>query len=459
MKKTVIIAAAAACALLSVFSKTDADAQYDGNEHVICENGQYDSVSIEADKILTGVYIEFTYSPVDFSLIFPEANESRNRSVPCEGKFINRYVDMNDYSSNTVNIVFSEPVQLNRVTCFTDEPHSDVQIWEDMCERADLVLFSTHADDEQLFFAGVLPYYTSKGYDVQVVYLTDHKDLPLRRQELLAGLWTVGVRHYPLINSGISDAYSESIEGAIANLAYYDGKNYEDVLSFQTECLRRLKPLVAVGHDLNGEYGHGQHKLNAKSLAEAVAVAGDNTKFTESAEKYGVWDTPKLYLHLYEEGRIVMNVFDDPLEEFGGISAFNMTQKGFLQHKSQHYTWYNTWLNGNGNITRADQIEKYSPLLYGLYRTTVGQDVEKKDFFENISETHRQKTERENRATVERDVAEEPHIDESAEDEAAISKKRAPLSVIVISASAIVASAVIAAVVLKKRQTDKQRNQ
>jgi LmbE family N-acetylglucosaminyl deacetylase len=42
---------------------------------------------------------------------------------------------------------------------------------------ADLVLFSAHGDDEHLFFAGLLPTYAEeRGYRVQVVYLTDHRN-------------------------------------------------------------------------------------------------------------------------------------------------------------------------------------------------------------------------------------------------------------------------------------------
>ena len=32
-----------------------------------------------------------------------------------------------------------------------------VQVWQPQCEKADIMLLSTHSDDEQLFFAGLLP--------------------------------------------------------------------------------------------------------------------------------------------------------------------------------------------------------------------------------------------------------------------------------------------------------------
>ena len=95
----------------------------------------------------------------------------------------------------TVTLSFdSGPVPLLEVSLFTDGALPDwVQQWEPPVEDgADLVLFSTHADDEQLFFAGVLPYYAGElGYRVQVVYLTNHRNLSknpnLRCHEALDG--------------------------------------------------------------------------------------------------------------------------------------------------------------------------------------------------------------------------------------------------------------------------------
>ncbi|MBQ4178508.1 MAG: DUF4406 domain-containing protein, partial [Elusimicrobia bacterium] len=46
----------------------------------------------------------------------------------------------------------------------------------DLLKQADMMLFSTHADDEHLWFAGLLPTYVDRGYDIQVVYFTNHLD-------------------------------------------------------------------------------------------------------------------------------------------------------------------------------------------------------------------------------------------------------------------------------------------
>ena len=259
-----------------------------------------------------------------------------------------------------------------------------VQKWEAPAEgEADLVLFSTHGDDEQLFFAGMIPYYAAElGYKVQVVYMTDHRNVTLRRVgEMLDGLWAVGLRTYPVFGD-FPDFMTENREDTWKKFKAKDVEE-EDVLEFVVENIRRFRPKVAVGHDLNGEYGHGMHMVYADALCEAVETAGDAAQFPESAEKYGVWDVPKTYLHLYEENPIVMD-WDRPLESFDGMTAYEVTKKlGFPCHGSQqvYYRWYFT-----GHDTAAD-IPQYSPREFGLYRSTVGMDEGKNDFFENVT-TH-----------------------------------------------------------------------
>ena len=58
MNKPMIIAAVTACLIFALLGK--ASAQENESEYVVCEGGQYDSVNIEADKNLAGIYIEFT---------------------------------------------------------------------------------------------------------------------------------------------------------------------------------------------------------------------------------------------------------------------------------------------------------------------------------------------------------------------------------------------------------------
>lgn len=274
-------------------------------------------------------------------------------------------------------------VAIYELYIFTEGTTPDfVQKWQDpMDGKTDLVLFSTHADDEQIFFAGILPYYAGElGYQVQVVYLTDHRNqTDVRIHEALNGLWAVGITAYPVFGE-----YNDFLQPTM-EMAYYSfdilGWPREEMLGWVVEQLRRFKPLVAIGHDFAGEYGHGQHMVYADLLAEAITLSMDETQYPESAQTYGAWDVPKTYFHLYEENPIVMD-WDQPLERFGGMTAFEVTRDlGYTCHKSQYWDFFKYI----SYYSCAANVEQYSPREYGLYRTTVGPDEEKNDFFEHLT--------------------------------------------------------------------------
>ncbi len=259
---------------------------------------------------------------------------------------------------------------------------SFVQKWQDPVDgKTDLVLFSTHGDDEQIFFAGLLPYYAGElGYQVQVIYFTDHRNMDeFRIHEMLNGLWAVGVTTYPIF--GPHDDFFVTYKEVAYESLKYRGWTKDDMLEWMVEQLRRFKPLVAVGHDFAGEYGHGQHMVYAELVAEAVQISMDEKNYPESAEKYGTWDVPKTYIHLYKTNPIVMD-WDQPLEKFGGMTAFEVTRDlGFACHISQYWDFFQYIVV----YKCAANVEQYSPREYGLYRTTVGLDEEKNDFFEHLT--------------------------------------------------------------------------
>lgn len=243
-----------------------------------------------------------------------------------------------------------------------------VQVWQPACERADLLALPTHADDEHLFFGGALPYYAGElGLAVQVVYMTNHFGEPYRPHELLNGLWEVGVTAYPVMGP-FPDLYAslESLESAEACFGR------EPVVEFQVEMIRRFKPRVVLGHDINGEYGHGAHILNAQTLLEALPLTGDETAWPESAALYGAYEVPKAYLHLWAENQIVMD-WNVPLERFGGRTAFQMAEAGFAKHVSQ-VDYFTVTQGGTWEDCR----------FFGLAHTTIGADVVGGDFFENV---------------------------------------------------------------------------
>jgi LmbE family N-acetylglucosaminyl deacetylase len=280
--------------------------------------------------------------------------------------------------------------------------------------QTDLVLFSAHADDEHLFFAGILPYYGAElGCQVQVVYLTNHPNfLSLRIHELLNGLWEVGIRTYLVIGQ-FPDINLPTIW---ETYGYFQGMGHskDEMQAFILEQLRRFKPKVVVTHDFFGEYGHGMHMVMADLVSNGVTISGDPEQYPESAETYGVWDVPKTYIHLYKENPIVMD-WDQPLERFGGMTAFQVSiQKGFAAHVSQRDDFW--WFHSDNEF--AKDLPRYNPCFYGLYRSTVGPDVEKNDFFENVTTYAQDRRAEEDRLAEEARLKAEEEARKQAEAEA-----------------------------------------
>lgn len=138
-----------------------------------------------------------------------------------------------------------------------------------------------------------------------------------------------------------------------------------------TALVRRLKPEVLLSHDLKGEYGHPAHIVTAYAALEAAQKAADPDYHPSSAEAYGVWELPKLYLHLYPERELTMD-WSVKSDALGGRSPIEVTQEAFEHHRSQKQTW-------------AVEIGgKYCNARFGLAHSRVGDDVQKNDFFEHI---------------------------------------------------------------------------
>lgn len=378
---------------------------FDGKRTTYVEAEENATVTLSRADGIAHVYIEFDRTPSLWTVTDSETGESRECG---RYSFLHEYVNIEElfgYAPESVTMSFPEGTVIADIYGFSKGELPDfVQMWEPPCEKADLMVISTHSDDEQLFFAGTLPYYAiERKLQVQIVYAIQHFEVNgvknhKRPHEQIDGLWTVGIRNYPVM-SDIPDIYAESkdrdtaFNQAVANFGAV-GVTYDDFKSYIIENIRRFKPQVVVSHDLNGEYGHGAHVLVASALTEVIEISHDETQYPESGEKYGAWTPLKTYLHLYSENKITLD-FDTPLESMGGKTPFQISQEGFDCHVSQHWTWFYGWIYGkNGNnITKATQIKKYSPCEFGLYATSVGPDEDKNDFMENIVSYAQQKAE------------------------------------------------------------------
>lgn len=256
-----------------------------------------------------------------------------------------------------------------------------VQVWEPTPEKADLMVIAAHPDDEILFFGGTIPTYAvERGLSVVVVYMTNGttKDgITSRRSELLNGLWEMGVRQYPVIGA-FDDLYSAKLDKG------YNVWNKTKTWQYITALFRQYKPEAVVTHDVNGEYGHGAHRVCADAALRCVGMAADAGTYADSAAQWGVWQVKKLYLHLYKENAIEMD-WDQPLSAVNGRTGYEAALDAYKWHVSQHDAAQKNPKTGKYEpFTVEPRDSDYSCYRFGLAYTAVGPDVEKNDFLENI---------------------------------------------------------------------------
>ncbi len=311
-----------------------------------------DTITIENTEMFNYVYIIYYVESMTGTINYNDTSTKVG-----ENQFLHECIKL-DEETNKITINYDDTVRIKEIFLFNETLPNWVQTWNKPLDNADILLFSTHSDDEHLFFAGLIPSMIASGKNIQVVYLTHHNDNPKRLDEQLNGLWAVGLRNYPVLGA-FPDAYSESLNGATTNLSYA-GFSLDDVINFQIDIIKRFKPLVIVNHDEAGEYSHGQHILNTHALKEALNLLEDEYK------------PQKVYLHLYAENSITMN-YDIPLEYYNGMTAYEVSKLGYAEHDSQQYTWFTDWLKGKNNeYTKATDIKTYSPTKFGLYYSKNG---------------------------------------------------------------------------------------
>ncbi|MBR5985610.1 MAG: PIG-L family deacetylase [Clostridia bacterium] len=315
---------------------------------------------------------EWCYAPTDLRLTQYDGN----------GSIISETEDKNPKGMVALNYAIDENAR--RLSLYCGSPNSrlgelyvlekdqvspSALLFEEMPEKVDLMVFSTHQDDELLFLGGTIPYYAEQGKTVCVVYMARcmYSTTSFRRIiEALNGLNWCGVKYHPI--------FLNHKDGHCPNMAHalyvWGGEALYDEV---TELIRHYKPEVIVTQDINGEYGHLQHQLTSLAVRTAVEMAADPECCPESLEKYGTWETKKLYIHLYEENELTMDVYAQPMKNYLGLTATQVSKLAYSKHYSQ---WF--------GCDYDEYNRRWNNSKYGLYYTSVGPDVNKNDFFENV---------------------------------------------------------------------------
>lgn len=379
----------------------------DDNENTFSYASKPTELTITSEQAFKSIYLKFEKN-YNWSITLPDGQ----KIDAGEEDFIHKYIRL-EQAVSSFTLSLPKHGSVTDIYAFTEgQPPEWVQIWQPPCDRADLMLMPTHADDEYLWFGGTLPYYAGElGYEVQVVYLTNHNNATKRNHERLNSLWTVGVRHYPVI-SNFTDVRETKREMSDASRIF----GYEKVMAFQVEVLRRFRPRVIVAHDYWGEYGHGAHKLNARTLLKALPLTDNPLKYPESANKYGTCKIQKCYLHLWKENQIEVSWSDKILHKFGGKSALEAAAEGLKCNESQK------------TGVKMKESGAFDCRIFGLAYTTVGDDTPgRNDFFENVDWSDKKKNETNNESDSSDDLKPQGTESVSATDHFSQEKQDFPL--------------------------------
>ncbi len=244
-----------------------------------------------------------------------------------------------------------------------------VQRWKTLEEPAELMLVSTHPDDEILWFGGILPYYAGElRRKVEVVYMVGGLN-PVRTLELLDGLWYMGVTHYPDIGT-----FSNVGLGSLSSV--YDGWGRYSAEERIVEVIRHYRPQVVITQDVKGEYLHYAHVATVQAVIDVFenGLSADAGKYPESAAAWGTWEPLKLYIHLWKENEIRFD-WNRPLDAFGGKTGLQIAKAAFKKHVSQQNSKYHHAVKDSG---------QYDCSRFGLYWSSVGPDEAHDDLFEHV---------------------------------------------------------------------------
>ena len=326
---------------------------------------------------MQGLYICFAEVPERWEVQIADEDGDWMTAIEGDDRFLHTWVQFPEPARHVRIMVTQEgkyELKIHEIYVFGEGDIPDwVQRWEPTHEKADILFLATHPDDELIFFGGAIPTYAAEqGRKVIVAYLTTSNTT--RQSELLNGLWAMGVRNYPIWGD-FRDHYDKTVKDA-----YKASGGQTRLEQWLTEVYRRYKPEVVVTQDVDGEYGHSQHRMIAELAQNCIAFAAEdyateetNDTFLDSYLAYGPWQVKKLYLHLWPENRITFD-WTVPLKSMGGKTGIELAAEAYEYHITQHTSGYDVLTTG----------AEYDNRVFGLAFTTVGEDVRGDDFLENI---------------------------------------------------------------------------
>lgn len=310
-----------------------------------------EGVTISLDAPARALALRWYDASANYTLLQADALGKALSETAITDGMLSRLIPL-DEACRTVTLTLLEPGSLAEIAVYpASEPLPETaQDWEQTPEKVDLLLICAEPGAEWKYLGGVLPIYArERGITAAVIYLSDFGKRA-RAYEALAGLWSVGIRAYPIFAGFTCDNYDSPkiVESGFVRAA---------VVKYLAAQIEALTPKVVVTHGADG-------RLDTPGAA-ARAFAGECA--LKAAEQTGA--ACKLYRFGAEEGKTTTVLdMNAPLNAFDGRTAAEIAQEAFKLHASQQL--YGKTVDTSGAFTLA--------------YTSVGEDEQKNDLFEHI---------------------------------------------------------------------------
>ena len=336
------------------------------NDFVVHGPGQL-TISWQDQVPATTLYLEWIEFPSDFTVSLIRADGSIIEMIPGKTFELNQIYPIDEDAAG-VTITSQTDMDLSKAVVYGPGfIPNNYHPWNPIPKKLDFLVVATHPDDDVIFMGAIVPIYAvENGLSGTILYVCS-SNIRDRSNEALNGAWVMGLRNHPLF-------------GGFPNIVPSQGEKREFEFHVKkltlhfVRILRQYQPEVVITHDKRGEYGHWQHKNVSEAICRAVNLAADPAYDPDSFAQYGAFQVKKLYLHLYPENQIKLDVLA-PLDKFDSKNVVEIAKEAFAQHASQvkvgHYS-----VTNEGDYSLSD---------FGLFYSAVGPDVKKNDMFENIA--------------------------------------------------------------------------